>query len=126
VLPPVKAGSIGSARAAAFARCDLGGDHAPEDCLAAWQLPSPRRGHDDAEPAAADIPAADADVDSGELIAAGARTLTTTAWVCVTLGDHRDGEDVVRRVVMSSKQRIPWDGSGDFKNDIVLTASRGG
>ena len=33
--------------------------------------PSPRRGpDDDAEPAAADIPAIDADVDSGELIAA--------------------------------------------------------
>jgi hypothetical protein len=29
VLPPVKAGSIGSARAAAFARRDLGGDHPP-------------------------------------------------------------------------------------------------
>jgi hypothetical protein len=35
------------------------------------QLPEPRRGPDDyAEPAAADIPAVDADVDSGELIAA--------------------------------------------------------
>ena len=42
VLPPVKAGSIWSARAAAFARCDLGGDHAPWDRLAAWQLPEPR------------------------------------------------------------------------------------
>jgi hypothetical protein len=71
VLPLVKAGSIGSARAAAFARWDLGGDHAPGDRLAAWQLPGPRRGPDDhAEPAAADIPAVDADVDSGELIAA--------------------------------------------------------
>ncbi len=71
VLPPVKAGSIGSARAAAFARCDLGGDHAPRNRLAAAQLPGPRRGPDDhAEPAAADVPAADADVDSGELIAA--------------------------------------------------------
>jgi hypothetical protein len=39
--------------------------------MAAWQLPGPRRGPDDyAEPAAADIPAVDADVDSGELIAA--------------------------------------------------------
>jgi hypothetical protein len=55
-----------SARAAAFARCDLGGDHAPGDRLAAWQLPGPRRGPDDyAEPAAADTPAIDADVDSG-------------------------------------------------------------
>jgi len=35
------------------------------------QLPGPRRGPDDhAEPAAADIPAAGADIDSGELIAA--------------------------------------------------------
>jgi len=71
VLPPVKAGSIWSARAAAFARCDLGADHAPWDRLAASQLPGPRRGPDDyAEPATADIPAIDADVDSGELIAA--------------------------------------------------------
>ena len=71
VFPPVKAGSIGSARAAAFARRDLGGDHAPRDRLAAPQLPEPRRGpDDDAEPAAADVPAIDADVDSGELIAA--------------------------------------------------------
>jgi hypothetical protein len=44
VLPPVKAGSIWPARAAAFARCDLGGDHAPGDRLAAWQRPEPRRG----------------------------------------------------------------------------------
>jgi len=71
VLAPVKAGSIGSARAAAFARCDLGGDHAPGDRLAASQLPEPRRGPDDrAEPVAADIPAVDADVDSGQLITA--------------------------------------------------------
>jgi hypothetical protein len=69
VFPPVKAGSIGSARAAAFARRDLGGDHAPGDRLAAAQLPGPRRGPDDhAEPAAADVPAVDMDVDSGELI----------------------------------------------------------
>ena len=65
VLAPVKPGSIWSARAAAFARCDLGGDHAPGDRLAAWQLSGPRRGPDDhAEPAAADIPAVDADVDA--------------------------------------------------------------
>ena len=71
VFRPVKAGFIGSARAAAFARCDLDGDHAPWDRLAAWQLPGPRRGPDDhAEPAAADIPAAGADVDAGELTAA--------------------------------------------------------
>jgi hypothetical protein len=71
VLSLVKAGSVWSARAAAFARCDLGCDHAPWDRLAVWQLPGPRRGPDhDAEPAAADIPAAGADVDSGELITA--------------------------------------------------------
>jgi hypothetical protein len=65
-LPPVKTGSVGSAQAAAFARCDLGGDHSPGDRLAAPQLPEPWRGPDDhAEPAAADIPAVDADVDSG-------------------------------------------------------------
>ena len=69
-VPPVTAGSIGSARAAAFAKCDLGGDHAPGDRLTALQLPEPRCGPDDgAEPAAADIPAVDADVDSGELTA---------------------------------------------------------
>jgi len=58
-------------RARAFARCDLGGDHAPGDRLTAPQLPEPRRGpDDDAEPAAADIPAAGTDVDPGELTAA--------------------------------------------------------
>jgi hypothetical protein len=62
---------VWSARAAAVTRCDLGGDHPPWDRLAASQLPGPRRGPDDqAEPAAADIPAVDADVDSGEFIAA--------------------------------------------------------
>ena len=39
VCLPVRAGSIGSARAAAFARCDLGGEHPPGDRLAAPQLP---------------------------------------------------------------------------------------
>ena len=64
-------GSVWSARAAAFAWCDLGGDNAPRDRLTAPPLPEPRRGRDDqAEPAAADIPAAGADVGSGELIAA--------------------------------------------------------
>jgi hypothetical protein len=64
-------GFLWSARVTAFARCDLGGDHAPGDRLAASQLPEPRRGaDDDAEPAAADIPATGADVDPGELIAA--------------------------------------------------------
>ena len=61
-----RSGPLWSARAAAFARCDLGGDHAPWDRLAAWQLPGPRGGPDhDTEPAVADIPAADdADVDN--------------------------------------------------------------
>ena len=60
-----------SARAAAFTRLDLGGDYAPGDRLAASQFPEPGRGPDDhAEPAAADIPAIDTDIDSGELIAA--------------------------------------------------------
>jgi len=64
-------GSIWPVRAAAFARCDLGGDYPPRDGLAAPQLPQPRRGPDDhAEPAAADIPAAGTDVEPGELTAA--------------------------------------------------------
>jgi hypothetical protein len=71
VSSPVTAGSLGSARAAAFARCDLGGDHSPGDRLTAPQLPEPRRRPDnDAVPAAADIPAVDTDVDPGELTAA--------------------------------------------------------
>ena len=65
MLVPTRPGPIWSARAAAFARCDLGGDHTPGDRLAAGQLPEPRRGPDDhAEPAATNIPAIDADVDS--------------------------------------------------------------
>jgi hypothetical protein len=64
-------GCIWSARTAAFVWRELGRDHAPRDRLAAPQLPEPRRGPDhNAEPAAPDIPAIDADVDSGELIAA--------------------------------------------------------
>jgi hypothetical protein len=71
VFPQVAAGFLGSARAAAFARCDLGGDHPPGDRLAARQLSAPSRGpNDHAEPAAADIPAVDTDVDTGELSAA--------------------------------------------------------
>jgi len=71
VLVPVKPGSIWSERTTAFARCDLGGDHAPWDRLAARQITGPRRGPDDyAEPAAADVPAVYRDVDPGELIAA--------------------------------------------------------
>ena len=38
-LPAVTRGCIWPARAAVFARCDLGGDHAPEDHLAVCQLP---------------------------------------------------------------------------------------
>jgi hypothetical protein len=71
VFPLVKAGSIWSAWAAAFARCDLGGDHPPGDRLATPQLPEPRRGPDnDAEPPTADIPVVDTDIESGELITA--------------------------------------------------------
>jgi hypothetical protein len=61
---PVRAGSIGSARAAAFARGELAGEHPSGDRLAAPQFPGPWRGPDDhTEPAAADIPAVDTDVD---------------------------------------------------------------
>jgi hypothetical protein len=67
---PIEPGSVRSVQAAAFARCDQGGDHAPRDRLAAPQLPGRRRGPDDAEPAAADVPAADTDLGSGELLAA--------------------------------------------------------
>ena len=70
-VPAGQGGFHRSARAAAFVRRDLARDHAPWDRLAAAQLPGPRRGPDDhAEPAAADVPAAGTDVDSGELIAA--------------------------------------------------------
>lgn len=69
-LPPIKAGSNWSARAAAFAWCDLGGDHTPWNRLAALQLPEPRRGPNDyTEPAAAGIPAPGADVHTSERIA---------------------------------------------------------
>jgi hypothetical protein len=62
---------VGSAQVAAFVRRDLGGDHPPWDRLAAWQLPEPGRGSDDhAEPAAADVPAVDADLGPRELVAA--------------------------------------------------------
>jgi hypothetical protein len=129
VLSSVKAGSIGSARAAAFARCDLGGDHAPWDRLAASQLPGPRRGPDnDAEPAATDIPAVDADVDSPVITGQLPQVLVmhdasdgsqvgscsskpprgdqylrrvrtlTTTWARAALDDHRGGQAVVRRV----------------------------
>ena len=65
VLTPVKARLRLVSASPAFARCDLGGDNAPRDRLTTSQLPEPRRGPDDhAKPAAADIPAVDADVDS--------------------------------------------------------------
>ena len=58
------------ARATAFTRCYLGGDHPPGDHLAAGQFPSPRSGPDyHAEPAAPDVPAISADVDSSQLSA---------------------------------------------------------
>ena len=50
---------------------ELGRDHAPWDRLTAPQFPGPGRGLDDhAEPAAANIPAVNTDIDPGELIAA--------------------------------------------------------
>ena len=71
VLPPIKAGSIWSARAVAFAWCDRGGNHTAWGRLATSKLPEPRRSPDDhTEPVAADIPPPGADVDTGELIAA--------------------------------------------------------
>ena len=71
VLPPIKAGSIWSARAVAFAWCDRGGNHTAWGRLATSKLPEPGRGPDDhTEPVAADIPPPGADVDTGELIAA--------------------------------------------------------
>jgi hypothetical protein len=80
--------SIWSARAAAFARRDLDGDHPPGNRLAAPQLPEPRRGPDNyPEPAAADIPAIDADVDSGELI-------TTQLPQVLTMHDASHGSQV--------------------------------
>jgi hypothetical protein len=70
-LRRTRPGCIWSAGAAAFAWRELARDHAPGDRLATPQLPEPRRGPDHhAEPAAPDIPAIDADVDSGELISA--------------------------------------------------------
>ena len=70
-VPACQSGCIWSARAAAFAWCDRSGDPAPWDRLAALQLPGPRRGpDDDSEPAATDVPAVDADVESSELFAA--------------------------------------------------------
>jgi hypothetical protein len=71
MLPPVKAtlSLISAHRGVRAVRS--GRRYPPWDRLTAPQLPEPRRGLDDhAEPAAADIPALNADVDSGELIAA--------------------------------------------------------
>ena len=65
VLTPVKTGLrlVSASRGVRAMRS--GGDNTPRDRLTASQLPEPRRGPDDhAEPAAADIPAADADIDS--------------------------------------------------------------
>ena len=68
---------IWSARAAALAWCDLVGDHPAKGSSGRGQLPGPRRGpDDDAEPAAADIPAIDTDIDSGELDGSLAGTAT--------------------------------------------------
>jgi hypothetical protein len=77
-----------TSRAAAFARRDPGGDHAPGDHLAASQLPGPRRGPGgDAGPAAADIPAIDADAGPGELVAAQLPQV-------LVMGDASDGSQV--------------------------------
>jgi hypothetical protein len=111
VLSSVKAGSVWSARAAAFAWCDLGCDHAPWDRLASWQLPSPRRGPDnDAEPATANIPAVDADVDSGELIA-------TQLPQILVIHDARDGSQV------GSCSREPPRGDQDLSGVRTLTTA---
>ena len=71
VLTPVKAGLplVSASRGVRAVRSER--RSRARDRRAAWQLPEPRRGpDDDAEPAAADIPAVDADVDAGELLAA--------------------------------------------------------
>ena len=68
VLAPVKPGSIWSARAAAFARCDLSGDHAPG--IVSPRRSSPSRGvaRRRRRTSGRGYPAADA--DAGEFIAA--------------------------------------------------------
>jgi hypothetical protein len=102
VFPPLKAGSIWSARPAAFSWRDLGGDHAPWDRLAALQRSGPRRGHDDAEPATTDIPAVDANIYStAKLIAA------QSAQVLV-MHDASDGSQ------MGSCSREPPRGTQDL------------
>jgi hypothetical protein len=71
MLMPVTAGSMSSARAAVFGRCDLGGDH-PQGIVSP-RGNSPVRGvapTTTPKPATRDVPAADADVAIGELIAA--------------------------------------------------------
>jgi hypothetical protein len=116
---PVKAGSVWSARAAVFARCDLGCDHAPWDRLAAWQLPGPRRGPDnDAEPAAADIPAVDADVDSGELITAQLPEV-------LVMHDGSDGRQVgaCSREPSRGDQDLGW-GEDAYHNSMSTCGAR--
>jgi hypothetical protein len=69
--PPSTKTAPGQRGPLAFTRYDLGGDHPPRSPNPQRQFPGPPRGPDhNAEPAAADIPAISADVDSGELSAA--------------------------------------------------------
>ena len=71
VCLPVRAGSIGVSASRGVRPLRSGREHPPWDRLAAPQLPGPWCGPDDhTEPAAADIPAVDADVDPCELSAA--------------------------------------------------------
>jgi hypothetical protein len=71
-LVPAGQGGLHPVSASRGVRPVRSGRRSPaRDRLAAPQLPGPRRAPDDhAEPAAADIPAAGADVDSGQLTAA--------------------------------------------------------
>ena len=97
--------SVWSARAVAFVRCDLGSDYAPRDRLATPQLPELRRGPDhDAEPAAADIPAIDADVDAGQLLAAQLPQV-------ILMHDPRHGNQV-RSCTRESPRRDQYLGRG--------------
>ena len=81
-----------------LARCELGGDHAPWDRLAAPQFPGPRRSPD--EPAATDVPAVDTDIDPPvilSLVSAGAVTCGVPSRT-VSLTDARGLTDGFSRV----------------------------
>ena len=102
-VAPVKVGFHLVCASRGFGRCDLGGDHAPWDRLAAPQFPElGRGGDDDAEPAAADIPAVDADIDTiVELIA-------TQLPQVLGMNDASDGGQV------RSRSREPTRGNQDL------------